>query len=266
MPLVQARDVQLDCERSGSGPPLLLIMGMSGTLRHWGEPLLEPLRDSFETIVYDHRGVGDSSRVQEPFTIGELAEDAAALLDALQVPSAHVMGISMGGMVAQELAVSHPRRLRSLVLGCTYCGGSGSVLTSEQVLRRLAEAMSCGDRAIRAAWEANVSRGFAAEEQAWETFLEIGREGAVAVPVIMEQMRAIAGHDTSGRLGQVQAPTLIVHGTEDEMLPVANAHAIAAHMPRARVEIFEGVGHLFFWEEPERSAELVREHAAVCAA
>lgn len=267
MPLVQARDIQLSYERSGSGPPLLLIMGMSGTLRHWGEPLLEPLRQSFETIVYDHRGVGGSSRVQEPFTIGALAEDAAALLDALQIESAHVMGISMGGMVAQELAVSHPQRLRSLVLGCTYCGGPGSALTSEQVLRKLAEAMTSGDqdRAIRAAWEANVSRGFAAVEQAWESFLQIGREGAVAVPVIMEQMRAIAGHDTSGRLGQVRAPTLIVHGTEDEMLPVANAHAIAERIPEARLEIMQGVGHLFFWEEPERSAELVREHAAVRA-
>jgi 3-oxoadipate enol-lactonase len=78
----------------------------------------------------------------------------------------------------------------------------------------------------------------------------------------MEQMRAIVGHDTSTRLADIAAPTLVVHGTEDEMLPVSNAYAIAERIPDARLEIFEGVGHLFFWEEPERSAELVREHAA----
>lgn len=267
MPLAQAGDLELSYERSGSGPPLLLIMGMSGTLVHWGEPLLERLRGDFDTIVYDHRGVGASSKIDEPFTISALADDAAGLLDALDLDTAHVMGISMGGMVAQELALRHPERLRSLILGCTYCGGPGSVLTDEAVLRRLAEAMTSGDRerAVRAAWEANVSPTFAAQEQPWSTFMNIGREHAVAVAVIMEQLRAIAAHDTSERLGDIAAPTLIVHGTEDEMLPVANAHAIAAHMPDARVEIFEGVGHLFFWEDPARSAELVREHAAVHA-
>jgi 3-oxoadipate enol-lactonase len=267
VPVANAGPVELSYERSGSGPPLLLIMGMSGTLAHWGEPLLELLRPDFDTIVYDHRGVGASSRVGEPLTIAALAEDAAGLLDALEIETAHVMGISMGGMVAQELALAHPGRLRSLVLGCTYCGGEGSVLTGEAVLRRLAEAMVSGDRerAIRTAWEANVSARFAADGVAYARFREIGLERAVAVPVIMEQMRAIARHDTSARLSQVEPPTLVVHGTEDQMLPVANAHLIAERIPGARLEIMEEVGHLFFWEEPERSAELVREHAAVHA-
>jgi 3-oxoadipate enol-lactonase len=263
VPLLKAGDVELSYERSGTGPPLLLIMGMSGTLMHWGEPLLSRLREGFETIVYDHRGVGESTRVSEPFTIGALADDAAVLMDALELDSAHVMGISMGGMVAQELALRHPERLRSLVLGCTYAGGGDSALTGERVLRQLAEAMTSGDRqrAVRTAWEANVSARFAADDDAYARFLEIGVAHAVPVAVIMEQMRAIAGHDTSGRLADITAPTLVVHGTEDRMLPVSNAHAIAARIPGARLEIFEGAGHLFFWEEPAHSAELVREHA-----
>jgi 3-oxoadipate enol-lactonase len=263
MPVLKAGEVELGYERSGEGPPLLLIMGMSGTLAHWGEPLLSRLRDDFEVIVYDHRGVGESTRVSDPFTIDALASDTAALMEALELDSAHVMGISMGGMVAQELALRHPERLRSLVLGCTYAGGEGSVLTSEEVFRGLAEAMASGDRqrAIRAAWEANVSARFAANEQAYASFLRIGTAHAVSVGVVMEQLRAIAGHDTSARLGQITAPTLVVHGTEDQMLPVPNGHAIAALIPGARLEILEGVGHLFFWEEPDRSAQLVREHA-----
>ena len=90
-------------------------------------------------------------------------------------------------------------------------------------------------------------------------------ERAVAVPVIMQQMQACAAHDTNARLAQVELPTLVMHGTEDQMLPVQNGHLIASRMPGARLEIFEDVGHLFFVERPERSAELVREHTAVLA-
>ncbi|HYM46502.1 MAG TPA: alpha/beta hydrolase [Solirubrobacteraceae bacterium] len=265
MPLASVGGTELDYERAGSGPPLLAIMGMSGTLEHWGAPFLEDLRRDFEVIVYDHRGVGASSRLEGPITIAQLAQDAAGLLDALELDSAHVLGISMGGMVAQELALAHPQRIRTLTLGCTYCGGEGSALTSEQVMRRLAEGMSSGDRerALRIGWEVNVSPGFAADEDAYARFLEIGLRRAVSVGVIMEQMRAISGHDTSARLPQIAAPTLVVHGTLDELLPVENGHMIAGLIPDARLEILEGIGHLFFWERPERSAKLLRAHAAV---
>jgi len=267
MALAKVGDIEFSYERAGSGPPLLLIMGMSGTMCHWGEPLLDDLRRDFDTIVYDHRDIGESSRTGEPFTIAALAEDAAGLLDALDLESAHVMGISMGGMVAQELALAHPKRVRTLLLGCTYCGGEGSALAGEDVLRRLAEGMSSGDRerAIRTAWEVNVSEGFAADEDAYARFLAAGVRYGVPVPIIMEQMRAIAGHDTSGRLADLRPPALVVHGTADQMLPVENGRMIAELIPGARLEIFEDVGHLFFWEEPVRSAELVREHAAVRA-
>lgn len=267
MALAKVGDIELSYDRGGSGPPLLLIMGMSGTMFHWGEPLLRELRRDFDTIVYDHRGIGESSRTGEPFTIAELAGDAAGLLQALEIDSAHVMGISMGGMIAQELALAHPERVRALLLGCTYCGGEGSLLSSEDVLRRLAEAMASGDRerAIRTAWEVNVSPRFAEDADAYAAFLQISLSHAVAVPVIMEQMRAIAGHDTSERLAETRAPTLVVHGTVDQMLPVDNGRVIAERIPGARLEIIEDVGHLFFWEEPERAAELVREHAAVRA-
>ena len=259
--------IELSYDRAGSGPPLLLIMGMSGTFDHWDARFLADLRHDFDVIVYDHRGVGSSSRLAGQLSIARLAEDAAGLLAALEIDSAHVLGISMGGMAAQELALAHPGRVRTLALGCTYCGGEGSALAGEDVMRRLAEGMSSGvrERAIRAAWEANVSPSFAAKEDAYARFLEIGLRRGVAVEVIMAQMRAIAGHDTSGRLAEIELPTLVLHGTLDEMLPVQNGRMIAGLIPGSSLEIFDGVGHLFFWEQPERSAELVRVHAAVHA-
>jgi 3-oxoadipate enol-lactonase len=260
-------DIELEYERAGEGPPLLLIMGMSGTIAHWGAPFLQELRRDFDTIAYNHRGVGASSRLEGPLTIAQLAQDAAGLLAALDLESAHVLGISMGGMVAQELVLARPEAIRTLALGCTYCGGEGSSLTPEAVMTRLAEAMGSGDRerAIRTSWEANVSPAFAANDEAYARFLQEGLRQAVAVPVIMRQLQAIVGHDTSARLGEIAAPTLVVHGTVDEMVPVQNGRMVAGLIPGSQLEIFDGVGHLFFWERPERSAELLRAHTAVHA-
>ncbi len=268
MTLIDAGEVQLDYERSGEGPPLLLIMGMSGTALHWGEPFLQLLRADFDTIAYDHRGVGASTPLQGGVTIRQMADDAAALLRALQLDSAHVMGISMGGMVAQELALGHRELVRTLTLGCTYCGGPGSALAPTSTVQKLQAAMASGDRerALRAGWEINVSPALAGDDAAYASFREIGMTRAVAVPVILQQLQACAAHDTYARLPQLaELPTLVVHGTADELLPVQNGRLIHSRIPGSRLHIFDGVGHLFFWERPERSAELVREHAAVPA-
>ena len=267
MTLVRVGETELDVERSGSGPPLLLIMGMSGTALHWGEPFLELLRKDFDVIAYDHRGVGASTKLDGAVTIAEMAEDAAGLLQALGIDSANVVGISMGGMIAQELALAHPELVRTLTLGCTYCGGEGSSLADPADMQVLAEAMMSGDRerAIRAGWEINVSPSYAADTEAWAAFQGVAQRRAVAVPVVMSQMQACMAHDTHDHLASLEMPTLVIHGTEDKLLPEPNGRLIASLIPGSQLEILEGVGHLFFWEQPERSAELVRAHAAVPA-
>jgi 3-oxoadipate enol-lactonase len=261
-------DHELFYERGGSGEPLLLIMGMSGTHLTWGEPFLEALRRDFDVVIYDHRGIGKSREAPAGYSIADLADDAAGVLDVVGWDSAHVMGISMGGMVAQELALRSPERVRTLTLGCTYAGGEGSSLSTPAVIQGLTEAMMSGDRerAIRAGWDYNVSARFAAEDAQYAEFRRRALEVVARLPAIMAQMQAIQSHDTSARLSQISAPTLVVHGTEDQMLPVSNAEAIGRRIPDARVEIMDGIGHLFFWEEPERSAELVRSHALAGAA
>jgi pimeloyl-ACP methyl ester carboxylesterase len=267
MPLARANGIELSYERTGSGEPLLMIMGMSGTALHWGEPFLEELRGDFETITYDHRGVGASTRLQGTTTIAEMAADAAGLIEALELDSAHVLGISMGGMVAQELALAHPEMVRTLTLGCTYCGGPDADLAVPEVIDALRTAMRSGDRerAVRASWELNVSANMVDDEDAYARFREIVDRYAVAVPVVMAQLQACEEHDASARLSTLDLPTLVIHGTEDRMLPVANGRLIASLIPDAQLEILDGVGHLFFWERPERSAELLRAHAAVPA-
>ena len=254
---------ELHYVQRGEGEPLLLIQGMSGTHLSWGEPFLRELERDFAVTAYDHRGIGRSGRVTDPFSIADLADDAARLLDRLDLDSAHVLGISMGGMVAQQLALRHPDRLRTLALGCTYAGGAGSALTDPAVFQRLSASWATGDRdrILRTAWEINVSDRFAGDEDAYQAFRSAALELPVSMKVIAAQLQAIAVHDTSERLREIAVPTLVIHGDEDRMLGVANGRLIAEKIPQARLEVLEGVGHLFWVEEPERSAALVREHA-----
>jgi 3-oxoadipate enol-lactonase len=260
---------ELHYVQRGSGEPLLLIQGMSGTHLSWGEPFLAELERDFALTAYDHRGIGTSGRLEEGarFTIADLADDAARLLDRLELDSAHVLGISMGGMVAQQLALRHPDRLRTLTLGCTYAGGEGSSLTDPAVFGRLSESWASGDRdrILRVGWEINVSSPFAADEDAFAAFREAALSLPVSMKVIVAQLHAIAAHDTSAQLRDIAAPTLVIHGDEDQMLGVDNGRAIASRIPDAKLEVLEGVGHLFWVEEPARSARLVREHALAAA-
>jgi 3-oxoadipate enol-lactonase len=263
MAKVEVAGREFHYERGGSGEPLLLIQGMSGTHVAWGRPFLEALEESFDVVAFDNRGIGLSGPVDGPFTIVEMAEDTAGLLEELELESAHVVGISMGGMIAQELALAEPGKLRSLTLGCTYCGGPGSQLMPEENLQKLVAGMASGDRdkAIRAGYEVNLSPAYRAFESTFAAFHEMATSVPAAKATIELQAQAIFGHDTSGRLGGISAPTLIVHGTEDGVLPFPNGELIASLMPDARFERLEDVGHMFWWEQPQRSAELIREHA-----
>jgi pimeloyl-ACP methyl ester carboxylesterase len=262
MPLADIDGTSLYYERRGAGEPVLLIQGMSGSHVAWGDAFLAGLGEDLDLVAYDHRGVGDSTPQTDPFTIAQLADDAAGVLDALGWESAHVLGISMGGMVAQELALRHPERIRTLTLGCTYPGGAEARLADPALIQELAGALMSGDRelALRTGFKANLSAAFVADEAHFEPFHAMATAVPVAVPVIMLQMQAVMGHDASGRLASIAAPTLVVHGTEDRMLPVANGELIAQLVPDARLELLEGVGHMFWWEQPERSAALVRSH------
>jgi pimeloyl-ACP methyl ester carboxylesterase len=121
------------------------------------------------------------------------------------------------------------------------------------------------ERALRTAWEINVSRATAEDPDAYAEFHAIAERRAVAVPVVMAQLQACVAHDASARLSELAMPVLVIHGTADQLLPVENGRQIARLIPGSRLEIFDGVGHLFFWERPDRAAELVRSHAAVPA-
>jgi pimeloyl-ACP methyl ester carboxylesterase len=262
MPNVDASGTDLHYKRSGDGEPLLLIQGMSATHLAWGRPFLADLERSFECIVFDNRGMGKSGRAELPFEITHMAADAVALLDALEIESTHVFGASMGGMIAQEVALAHPDRIRTLTIGASYCGGTEGTLMDPEDLKMLGAAMASGDReqVYRAMWEINMSPGFRADDSRFAEFRQMAVALPAPGPVIMQQMRACSAHDTSARLGQISVPAQVIHGTEDRLLGVGNGRQIASLLG-IEPQLLDGVGHMFWWEQPERSAALVREHA-----
>jgi 3-oxoadipate enol-lactonase len=263
VPQVNVDATQLHYERRGDGPPLLLVQGMGANLLHWGEAFLAALERDFELVLYDHRGIGRSGPLEGDLTIARLAGDALALLDALQIADAHVLGVSMGGMVAQELALAQPERIRTLTLGCTSCGGTQSKPTPGQIVQRLTAAVLSRDfdRLLRTGFEIVVSPGYASDPAHHAAFVEAARWFPASLPVLMDQKIAVEAHDTYARLRSIRAPTLVLHGTADELLAPINGELVASLIPGARLELLDGVGHLFFWEQPQRSAQLVADFA-----
>ena len=263
MSIARIGDRDLYFERRGTGEPLLLIMGMAGHHNTWGEPFLEQLAENFDVVTFDNRGIGESTDVPGQFTIVELANDAVALLEHLGWETAHVMGISLGGMIAQELVLDVPEMVRTLVIGCSYCGGEGSTLGAPGPMAMF-EAMSTGDpeQAVRAGYLANLSPAYTADESHYAPFHDAALSVAVPVDVVLRQAQAGFVHDTRARLHEISTPTLVMHGSGDQMLDYSNGTMIASLIPGARLVTLDDVGHLFWWE---RTAETVADIRAIAA-
>jgi pimeloyl-ACP methyl ester carboxylesterase len=249
--------VRIAWEARGDGVPLLLIHGLGYGRWGWG-PVLEPLASRFRVVLFDNRGIGESEAPPGPYTAELMAGDAVSVLDAAGIERAHVVGTSLGGMVAQALAVEHPERVDRLVLACTTPGGTQAFPFPEGTVRLLAAAQRMEPLvALRHFVENALAPG------APEALVEEIYALRVAHPPDpagwQAQAAASAAFDGFDRLGDIVAPTLVLHGTEDQVVDVRNAQLLGERIPNARVELLEGTGHLFFWEEPERTGRLVGE-------
>jgi pimeloyl-ACP methyl ester carboxylesterase len=242
-------------DTGGDGPPVLLIMGLGMNATGWWRTI--PALSSFRVLAFDNRGVGRSERAPGPYTVAQMADDAVSVLDSAGVDTAHVYGISLGGMIAQEVALRHPDRVRALVLGATTRGGSAHVAASDDVVDfiRLRAQMT----AEHAVW-ASVPINYAPRTRAEGGHLiaeDIARR--LRFPVEAEyysaQLAAANGHDA--RVEDIRAPTLVVHGEEDVLIPPANGERLAADIPGAELSSWPGAAHLYFTDEPEVDRQIV---------
>jgi 3-oxoadipate enol-lactonase len=256
--LLRARngEVELAYEVIGTGPPVLMIQGLGYGGRGWG-PALELLAEDFTVAAFDNRGFGASDVPPGPYSTQELAEDARAVLDAAGFDRAHVVGASLGGMAAQELALVDPQRIDRLVLACTTPGVHGYPMPARTMSLMLEAPTSPADVALRRFVENALGDGSSPELV--ERIVAYRTANPPDLAGWQAQAAAGATHDALARLGEIEATTLIVHGTKDAVVDLRNADLLAEHIPEARVELLPGCGHLAFWEEPERFAALVKE-------
>lgn len=252
-------DVHIAWEALGDGPALLLIMGLGYDRHGWG-PLPALLAEDFRVVAYDNRGIGESDVPPGPYSTEEMAGDALSVLDAAGIDRAHVVGTSLGGMVAQELVLAAPERVDHLVLACTTPGGSTFPIP-QRTLDLVARFPTLPPEE---AYRLGVENALADETVAERPDLvdEIFAYRLAHPPDMagwQAQAAASLGFDAISRLGQVRAPTLVMHGTGDHVVDVRNAPLLAEVIPGAQLELYDERGHLFFWEEPERVARALRE-------
>jgi 3-oxoadipate enol-lactonase len=247
--------VDLYYEEHGSGDPLLLIMGLAADARAW----------MLQTPDFDNRGVGRSAKPPGPYTIHEMADDAAGLLDALGIARAHVIGVSMGGMIAQELALRHPDRVRGLVLGCTYpepdadverqrqfsvtaFGGSVTGTGEIQIDLSSLDPMRFFHHLLPTVF----NQSFIDHEIAKLLPLFTGAlEFGFSMEAILGQVAAVMGHRTTDRLHRITAPTLVITGDADRLVPPGNSDVLAENIPGAKLVKIPGGSHGFNFETPE---------------
>jgi pimeloyl-ACP methyl ester carboxylesterase len=245
-------------EVQGDGAPVLLVHGLGYTREGWG-PLRKLLARRFRVLSYDNRGIGESEIPPGPYTVAELTDDAVDVLDAAGVEHAHVLGASLGGMVAQLLAAEHPERVERLVLVGTTPGGAAAYPLPQQTLALMAEAASLApDVALRRFVENALAPGSPLVDEV----LAYRRRHPPDPAGWAAQAAAGASWDVDGRLGRITAPTLVVAGAADAVVDPRNAQLLADAIPEARLELLDGAGHLPFWERPEEFAALVERFLA----
>jgi len=245
--------VRIYWEEEGQGDPLLMIMGLGFSLAMWRE-LRACMAQHFRTIVYDNRGVGRSDVLLWPYSIATMARDAVSVLNAAGAPSAHVLGFSMGGMIAQELALSSPNRVRGLVLGCTSCGGRRSVHAEPEVRRALFPRPFAPREKIIAGLLPFIYDDQTARDRI-EQDLQILRRNPTPRFGFLEQLLAILSWQSYDRLPRITAPTLVIHGANDRLIPPANARILAERIPGAKLVVLPCASHIFPTDQPERSRQ-----------
>jgi 3-oxoadipate enol-lactonase len=251
MPTADIDGIPVHYEVTGAGPRLLFLNGSGGTIAE-AELLIMQLTDDFEVAAFDQRGMGRSGPAAGPYGMAELAADAVALADHLGWERFRLLGFSFGGMVAQEVAVTHPERVERLALLCTSAGGSGGASFPLHTLGQLPPA----DRESR--YARLLDARFTAEWLAvhhGDRALVAGMSGRLAAdkPAAVRQgeelqLRARATHDAYDRLGGIACPTLVAAGRHDGIAPVGNSEALARAIPDAELRLFEG-GHLFPFQD-----------------
>jgi pimeloyl-ACP methyl ester carboxylesterase len=260
MPFVENQSSKIYWDEEGTGAPVLLIMGLGYPSQMWfrTRPLLAARH---RTIALDNRGVGRSDIPTGPYPIALMASDAKAVLDAAGEASAHVYGVSMGGMIAQEFALQYPDRVRSLILGCTAAGGPTAVRAEPEVTQLL---MARGQMTPQQAAEAAIPFIYYPDtpRARIDEDLAARKDWLVRPEAYINQLMGILAWESYSRLDQIKVPTLVIHGEKDRLVPPGNGQLIAGRIPGAQLVMIPRASHIYTTDQPDASHRAVLDFLA----
>jgi pimeloyl-ACP methyl ester carboxylesterase len=251
---IRVNGVEMHYDLQGTGEPLVLIHGAQGD-RSMFSGLVPVFAKQFQVLTFDQRGSGQSEKPDMDYSIALLADDTAALMDQVGFTSAHIIGVSMGGMIAQELVLRHPQKVRSLVLGCTTPGGPKAVRLGGEALTNAYSTtpMSAEERG-KALAEAAFTKGYIEQHpEIIPAMIEARRQRPIDPVALGHRMKAAYAHNTYDRLPQIACPTLVITGKDDALISWENSRILAERIPGAQLVLLEPAGHVFWTEQPEQS-------------
>lgn len=259
MAFVQNQGAKIYWDDEGKGSPILLIMGLGwpSYLWHRTRPILSAL---FRSIALDNRGVGQSDVPPGPYPIALMASDAAAVLDAAGVERAHIFGLSMGGMIAQEFALQYPNRVQSLTLGCTSPGGTRAVL-AEPAATQLLFSRGLSPEEFSKAINPFIYDSGTPQERIEQDFV-LRKRWYPRPEAYIAQLQGILAWEAYTRLPQISAPTLVIHSESDRLIPPANGKIIAERIPGSKLVMIPYASHILSTDQPEAVHHAVLEFLA----
>jgi pimeloyl-ACP methyl ester carboxylesterase len=250
----------------GQGEPLVMIRGLGSNSDHWYAQL-PALRRQYRILLFDNPGIARTADQEGSYSISSMAEDVIALMDEVGFETAHIVSLSMGGMIAQEIAINHPERVKGLVLGVTHCGGEKQVRPSEAVMKIFAAMIQEGTEKAKMAAGAAL---FAPETlkshpEIAVRYTEISLRNPVPATILIKQMEAIQGFDAWDRLSRITAPTLVLTADQDVLIPPENSEILAERIPNAELVIIQGAGHQVFVEQADASNDAILAFLKKCS-
>lgn len=253
MEFVKIGDLSICCELTGEGYPLVLIQGLTANMDWWDPGHLRTLSQRYRVLAFDNRGAGRTVTPKEGnWTTETFADDTAALMEAMEIERANLFGISMGGMIAQELALKYPEKVNKLVLGCTFCGGKHTVYASQEVIMKLTDQSGGPDAVLQRTLEVIFTQDFLAKYPLFpDLFKIVYMKAPISNHNAMRQYMAASKIDTYDRLPEINAPTLVLTGAEDILIPPENSRIIAERIPGAKLIEYESAGHAFIVQAGE---------------
>ncbi|MFB0562334.1 MAG: alpha/beta fold hydrolase [Candidatus Lokiarchaeia archaeon] len=261
MPKVKVSDINIYYEIHGEGAPLVMIMGLSANKDWWHPYVLEQFSKRFKTVLFDNRGAGRTDKPAIDYSIEMFADDTLGLMDKLGIEKAHILGVSMGGLIGQEIALSHPERVDKLVLVSTTCGGSNSIPVPEETLQIM---LSRGEMSDEERMRTTVDLLYPEEyrKNNPEIIEESVRRLMIApIPIdaYMRQLQGAAQFNSYDGLHQINAPTIVLTGKKDVLLPWENSKILAKKIPGAKLVTFEESGHGMVSQNAEEFTKAVIE-------